>query len=157
MKLLIIEQQESYENAKICYICNEKFENIYVKVKEYRKVRDHCRYTGEFVMESPEETNFGKSPGKSLKSYGKIIGLCQFRQLMQVSLQNKGMINFFYHCIVTVLFYGGPSSHCVNYFIILLLSVYLLIVCLFLQVYEYMYSLQIFFCFLDIFDSVVSF
>ena len=26
MKLLIKEQQESYENAKICYICNEKFE-----------------------------------------------------------------------------------------------------------------------------------
>ena len=30
--------QESHENAKICYICKEKF---------YRKVRDHCHYTGE--------------------------------------------------------------------------------------------------------------
>ena len=27
MKLLTKEQQESYENAKICYICNEKIEN----------------------------------------------------------------------------------------------------------------------------------
>ena len=28
MKLLTKEQQESYENAKICYICKEKFENV---------------------------------------------------------------------------------------------------------------------------------
>ena len=27
MKLLTKEQQESYENAKICYICKEKIEN----------------------------------------------------------------------------------------------------------------------------------
>ena len=27
-KLLTKEQQESYETAKICYICKEKFENI---------------------------------------------------------------------------------------------------------------------------------
>ena len=26
-KLLTKEQQESYENVKICYICKEKFEN----------------------------------------------------------------------------------------------------------------------------------
>ena len=44
MKLLTKEQQKSYENGKICYICNEKFENIYLKDKKYRKVRDlwHC-------------------------------------------------------------------------------------------------------------------
>ena len=29
MKLLTKEQQESYENAKICYICKEKFRNKY--------------------------------------------------------------------------------------------------------------------------------
>ena len=28
MKLLTKELQKSYENAKICYICKEKFENI---------------------------------------------------------------------------------------------------------------------------------
>ena len=27
MKLLANEQQESYENSKICYICKEKYEN----------------------------------------------------------------------------------------------------------------------------------
>ena len=47
MKLLTKELQESYENAEICYICKEKFENKYLKDKKYRKVRDHCHYTGE--------------------------------------------------------------------------------------------------------------
>ena len=33
IKLLTKKQQESYENAKICYICKEKFESKYLKVK----------------------------------------------------------------------------------------------------------------------------
>ena len=40
MKLLAKQQQESYENAKICYICEKKLENEYLKDKKYRKVRD---------------------------------------------------------------------------------------------------------------------
>ena len=36
------------ENAKICYICKETFWNKYVKDKEYRKVRDHYHYVGEY-------------------------------------------------------------------------------------------------------------
>ena len=40
MKLLIKEQQESYENATLCYICEEKSENKYLKDKKYRKVRE---------------------------------------------------------------------------------------------------------------------
>ena len=47
LKLSIKEQKESYENAKIYYIEN-KFENKYMKDKKYRKVRDHCHYTGEY-------------------------------------------------------------------------------------------------------------
>ena len=47
-KLLTKEQQESYENTKICYICKEKFENKYLKDNKHRKVRDHCHYTGEY-------------------------------------------------------------------------------------------------------------
>ena len=38
MKLLTKEQLELYENAKICYICEEKFEN---------KVNNNCHYTWE--------------------------------------------------------------------------------------------------------------
>ena len=47
MKLSTKKQQESYENAKICYICKEKFENKYTKDKKYCKFRDHFHYTGE--------------------------------------------------------------------------------------------------------------
>ena len=47
MKLLTKKLQESYENAKICYICKEKFEKKYLKYRKYCKVRDHCHYTGE--------------------------------------------------------------------------------------------------------------
>ena len=46
IKLLTKEQQESYKNAKICYICKEKFENKNVKDKKYCRVRVHCHYTG---------------------------------------------------------------------------------------------------------------
>ena len=46
MKLLTNERQESYENSKICYIWKEKFEDEYSQYKKYRKVRDHCHYTG---------------------------------------------------------------------------------------------------------------
>ena len=34
MKLLTHEQQESYENAKICYLCGKNFEGKYVKDKK---------------------------------------------------------------------------------------------------------------------------
>ena len=40
MKLLTKQRQESYENAKMCYIYEEKLENEYLKDKKYRKVRD---------------------------------------------------------------------------------------------------------------------
>ena len=47
-KLLTKEQQESYENSKICYIYKEKVESKYLKDKKYRKIRDHCHYTGKY-------------------------------------------------------------------------------------------------------------
>ena len=48
MKLLTKEHKQLYENAKICYICKEKFQNKCLKDKKYCKVRDHCYYTGEY-------------------------------------------------------------------------------------------------------------
>ena len=48
MEFLTKEQQKSYENAKICYISKEKFENNYLKDKKYCKVRYHFPYTGEY-------------------------------------------------------------------------------------------------------------
>ena len=68
MKLLTKEQQKSYENAKICYVCQEKFGDKYAKDEKYRKVRDHCHYTGEYrgaahsicnlKFSVPEETEY---------------------------------------------------------------------------------------------------
>ena len=48
MKLLTKERKESYENAKICYSCKEKFENEYLNDKKCCKVRDYCHYTVEY-------------------------------------------------------------------------------------------------------------
>ena len=50
MKLSTTKQQESYENAKICYNCKESFENKHLKDKKYPEVRYHCHYTGEYVL-----------------------------------------------------------------------------------------------------------
>ena len=38
MKALTNEQQKSYENAKICYICKEKSEDRNAKDKKYRNL-----------------------------------------------------------------------------------------------------------------------
>ena len=38
MKLLTNEQQKSYENVKMCYICKEKFEDKYAKDKKNAKL-----------------------------------------------------------------------------------------------------------------------
>ena len=48
MKLLTKEQQESYKNPKIYYICQEKFENKCVKDRKHANVRDHCHYTEKY-------------------------------------------------------------------------------------------------------------
>ena len=48
MNFITKELKESYENAKICYICYDKFENKYLNDRKYRKVSDHCHYTGEY-------------------------------------------------------------------------------------------------------------
>ena len=39
MKLLTKEQQELFENPKICYICKETFEEKYIKDKRYNEIR----------------------------------------------------------------------------------------------------------------------
>ena len=48
INLLTKELQESYENAKICYIYKETFEIKNLKDKKYCKVRDHYHYTGAY-------------------------------------------------------------------------------------------------------------
>ena len=48
MKLFAKEQQESCENAKICYICKKKVKTIYLKDKKYCKVGYDLLYAGEY-------------------------------------------------------------------------------------------------------------
>ena len=48
MELLTKEKEESYEIAKISYICKEKIENKYLKDRKYCKVRDHRHYTRKY-------------------------------------------------------------------------------------------------------------
>ena len=50
MKLFTNEQQESYENRNIRYICTENFEDKYTKDIKYHQVRDNCHYTGEYYI-----------------------------------------------------------------------------------------------------------
>ena len=66
MKLLTKEQQKSYENAKICCICQEKFENKYFKDKKYPKVRDDCHYTGEYRSAAHTTCNLKYSVPKKI-------------------------------------------------------------------------------------------
>ena len=63
MKLLTKEQQELYENAKICYICKKQFEIKFVKDGNNCKIRDHCHYnhchyTGEYRGAAHSICNF---------------------------------------------------------------------------------------------------
>ena len=48
IKLLKIKQQESYENAKICYVCGETFEDNDKNDKKNVKLENRCHYTGEY-------------------------------------------------------------------------------------------------------------
>ena len=69
MELLTKNQQESYENAKICYVCKEKFEKKYLKDKKYRKVRDHCHYARKYRGAAHSIYNLKDSVPKK-NSYG---------------------------------------------------------------------------------------
>ena len=42
------EELKSHEDAKLCYICGKRILKKFAKDKNYRKVRDHCHYTGKY-------------------------------------------------------------------------------------------------------------
>ena len=66
MKLLTTERQKSYENAKSCYICHEKFEDKNAKDKSNHKVRDYCHYTGEYRSAAHSICNLRHSVPKEI-------------------------------------------------------------------------------------------
>ena len=66
MKFLTIELQQSYENAKVCHICQEKFEDKFGKDKKYRKVRGHFDFTGEYRGAAHSACNLKNSLAKEI-------------------------------------------------------------------------------------------
>ena len=45
---LILKRKNEAINKLLTIFIKKKFEDKYVKDKKYRKVRDHCQYTGEY-------------------------------------------------------------------------------------------------------------
>ena len=50
MTPLTNKQQEWYEKPKSCFSYEKKNENKHTNDKSYRKVKDHCHYTGKKYM-----------------------------------------------------------------------------------------------------------
>ena len=42
------EELKSYQDAKVCYICGKRFLKKFTNDKNYRKVGDHCHFTGKY-------------------------------------------------------------------------------------------------------------
>ena len=82
MKLLTKEQQESYENAKICYTWKEKFENEYLNDKRYCEVRNHCYYAREYR--------------------GAVHSICNLRHSIpkMISIAFHNVSNYDYHFVI---------------------------------------------------------
>ena len=90
MKLLTPEQQEPYENAKICYICKEKFEDKYLKDKNYCKFRDHCHYAGKYRGAAHNICNSKYSIPKDIILYlKKLLEFFTMDHIMTIILSQK--------------------------------------------------------------------
>ena len=49
-KMLLFTKEEliSHQDVKVCYICGKRFLKKFANDKNYQKVRDHCRFTGNY-------------------------------------------------------------------------------------------------------------
>ena len=99
MKLLTREQQESYENSKICYICKEKFENKYLKDKKYHKVKDYCHYTGEYRGAALSICNLKHSVPKKIDIVHNGSNIVK---IPVVQIHNGSNYDY-HHCIIKAL------------------------------------------------------
>ena len=85
IKLLTKEQHYLYENAQICYIHKEKFENKYGKNTKYCNGRDHCYYIVKYRGAAHSICNLKYSVPKTIR----------------VAFHNG--YNYDYHCIIKEL------------------------------------------------------
>ena len=46
---LLIEELKSQQDARVCYICGKKIWKKFSENLNYRKIRDHCHYTGIYT------------------------------------------------------------------------------------------------------------
>ena len=56
-------ENKSYEEQEKCHICQKEFcydKNEKMKFKLYKKVRDHCHYTGKFRGAAHSICNFSR-------------------------------------------------------------------------------------------------
>ena len=44
------EELKSHQDAKVYHICRKRFLKKFANDKNYRKVRDHCHYTGKHIV-----------------------------------------------------------------------------------------------------------
>ena len=79
------EQQESHEKTTICCISKEHFEHKYTSDKNYRKVKDHCHYTGKY------------------KSAVHSICNLKCNILKKISVFFRDVLNYNYHFIIRKL------------------------------------------------------
>ena len=52
------EELKSHEDAKLCYICGQRFLKKFANDKSYPKFRGHCHYTGKYRGAAHSISNF---------------------------------------------------------------------------------------------------
>ena len=83
MKLLAKGQQESYENAKICYIRKENFEDKYAKDNKSCKVRHHCHYIREYESDTHSVCNLKFSVPKDVNIIFDYVSNCHYHFIIK--------------------------------------------------------------------------
>ena len=61
------EENKSYKNKKVCYICKKGFSPDDDN-KKYHKIRDHCHYTGKYRGAAQSLCNLRYKTSKEIHS-----------------------------------------------------------------------------------------
>ena len=104
MNSLTKEQQKLYQNAKICYVYKEMFEDKYAEDKKYRKVRDHCHYKRKY------------------RRVADSMFYLKYSIPKEISKVSDNGSNYGYHFMMKVLakkkeftYFGGNTDKCITF------------------------------------------